>query len=95
MPMCNYITKFSIIHLYILDNIVIMASKKSLKYEIEVLKAHDKGNMTIENDYQPIARRLIWSVIFIIVVIVILFIISIYIGTLPFDQSLRIAFSIK
>ncbi len=71
-----------------------MASKKSLKYEIEVLKARDKGNV-IDNDYQPIARRLIWSLIFIVVVIVILFIISIYIGTLPFDQSLRTAFSIK
>ncbi len=73
-----------------------MSGKRNLKYELEILKSHsthESNNVEI-SEYLYVKKALIWSVIYIILAVCIIFIASVYLSNFPFDYSLRIIFHI-
>ena len=72
-----------------------MSTKKSLRYELEILKSHSTQESADDGvEYLYVKKALIWSVIYIIIAVIIIFISSVYLSDFPFDYSLRAIFHI-
>ncbi len=78
-----------------------MANTKNLRSEIEILKANskilknDNSIHTSSIDYSYVKSGLIWSFIYIIIALSIIFVVSVYTGNFSFDLALRNIFHIS
>ncbi len=79
-----------------------MANTKNLRSEIEILKANSKIlkddnylHTSSSADYSYVKRGLVWSLVYIIIALFVIFVVSVYTGNFSFDLNLRHIFHIS
>jgi hypothetical protein len=79
-----------------------MANTKNLRSEIEILKANSKilkndnsVHTSFSADYSYVKSSLLWSLIYIIIALFVIFVVSVYTGNFSFDLTLRHIFHIS